>query len=47
MLITILKQTELKIKNIKLNAYAKAFIGGTVLVLLSFVVGDQFFWIRT
>lgn len=43
MLITVLKQTELKIKSIKLNAYAKAFIGGTILVLLSFVVGDKFF----
>ncbi len=42
-LITLLKQTTMKIKNIKLNAYIKAFIGGTILVLLSFVVGDQFF----
>ncbi len=43
MLIVTLKQTEIKIRNIKLNVYAKAFIGGTILVLLSFIIGDQFF----
>ncbi len=42
-LIASLKHTEIRIKAIKMNAYAKAFIGGSVLVLLSFIVGDQFF----
>lgn len=42
-LIATLKHTEIKIKNIKLNPYAKAFIGGAFLVILSFFIGDQFF----
>jgi len=42
-LITTLKQTEKQVKNIKLNIYLKAFLAGTFLVLLSFVIGDQFF----
>lgn len=43
MFITVLKQTELKIKAIKLNPYLKAFIAGIFLVVLSFFIGDQFF----
>jgi H+/Cl- antiporter ClcA len=42
-LITTLRRTEMGIKRIKINVYLKAFLGGTFLVLLSFVVGDQFF----
>lgn len=42
-LITFLKRTELYIKSIKINIYLKAFLGGSILVLLSFFVGDQFF----
>ncbi len=42
-LITTLKHTEKKIRNIEINPYLKAFIGGTFLVLLSFFIGDQFF----
>lgn len=42
-LIGVLRRTELSIKNFKMNVYLKAFLGGTFLVLLSFVIGDQFF----
>lgn len=42
-LITFMKKTENYIRNIKINPYIKAFAGGTFLVLLSFVVGDQYF----
>jgi H+/Cl- antiporter ClcA len=42
-LITTLRRTEMGIKRIKINVYLKAFLGGTFLVLLSFVVGDQYF----
>ena len=41
--ITILKRTERTIKKIPLNIYIKAFFGGTILVLLSLIVGDQYF----
>jgi len=42
-LITFIKKTESYIKSIKLNAYFKAFLGGLILIVLSFVVGDKFF----
>ncbi|WP_072682128.1 chloride channel protein [Arcobacter sp. LA11] len=42
-LITVLRRTEMGIKRININIYLKAFLGGTFLVLLSFVVGDQYF----
>jgi H+/Cl- antiporter ClcA len=41
--IAFLKGTEDKIRAIKMNPYLKAFIGGSILVLLSFFIGDQFF----
>ncbi len=41
--ITILKRTERGIKKIPLNVYVKAFLGGTILVLLSLIVGEQYF----
>ena len=43
MFIVLLKQTEMRIGAIKMNPYLKAFLAGTFLVLLSFVIGDQFF----
>ena len=43
LLITFIRKTELYIKNIKINDYLKAFIGGVFLIALSFIVGDQFF----
>ena len=42
-LITSIKGTERQIRAIKMNVYAKAFWGGTFLVVLSFFIGDQFF----
>ena len=42
-LITFLKKTEHLIKKININSYIKAFLGGTLLVLISFVIGDQYF----
>lgn len=42
MFITVLKQTELKIKAIKLNPYLKAFIAGIFLVVLSFLLETNF-----
>ncbi len=42
-LITVLRRTEMGIKRVNINIYLKAFLGGTFLVLLSFVIGDQFF----
>lgn len=42
-LITFLRKTESYIKMIKLNAYLKAFLGGSFLIILSFIVGDQYF----
>ena len=41
--ITILKRTERSIKKIPLNVYVKAFLGGSLLVLLSLIVGEQYF----
>ena len=41
--ITMLKRTQSAIKKIPLNIYVKAFAGGLILVLISFVVGDQYF----
>ena len=38
-----LKQTEKMVEKIPLNSYMKAFAGGTLLVLLSFIVGDKYF----
>lgn len=42
-LITFLKRTEKAIRKIKINAYLKAFLGGSFLVGLSFFIGDEFF----
>jgi len=42
-LIATIKGTERQIRAIKMNIYAKAFLGGTFLVVLSFFIGDQFF----
>ncbi|MBS9782397.1 MAG: chloride channel protein [Arcobacter sp.] len=41
--ITSLRLAENKIANIPLNVYIKAFLGGLILVLLSFLIGDSFF----
>ncbi len=41
--ITILKRIEKNIKKIPLNVYLKAFLGGLILVILSFMFGDQYF----
>ena len=41
--ITALKRTSRVIKKIPLNSYLKAFSAGVFLVLLSFIVGDQYF----
>ena len=41
--ITTLKQVSKSIKNMPLNVYLKAFGGGVLLILLSFIVGDQYF----
>ena len=42
-LITFLKKIEHLIKKININPYMKAFGGGTLLVLISFIIGDQYF----
>lgn len=42
-LISFLRRSEMTIKKININVYLKAFLGGSFLVLLSFIVGDQFF----
>ncbi len=42
-LISVLRRTELSIKNIPMNPYKKAFLGGSFLVLLSFFIGDEYF----
>jgi len=42
-LITFLKKIENFIRQIKLNIYIKAFLGGSLLILFSFIVGDEFF----
>jgi len=41
--ITFIKRAHSTIKKIPLNVYLKAFSGGVVLILLSLVVGDQYF----
>jgi len=41
--ITGLKRIDRTIKKIPLNIYIKAFLGGLILVLLSLIVGDQYF----
>ena len=41
--ITGLKRIDRSIKKIPLNIYIKAFLGGLILVLLSLIVGDQYF----
>jgi H+/Cl- antiporter ClcA len=41
--ITMLNRVSRSIKKIPLNSYIKAFAGGTILVGLSFIVGDQYF----
>lgn len=41
--ITLLRRIEMGIKRININIYLKAFFGGSFLVLLSLVIGDQFF----
>ena len=41
--ITSLKRIGRTVEKIKLNSYLKAFGGGVVLILLSFVVGEQYF----
>ena len=42
-MVTFLRRSEMTIKKIKINIYLKAFLGGTFLVLFSFVVGDKYF----
>jgi len=42
-LITFMKKSELTIQSIKINVYLKAFLGGSLLVGLSFIVGDEYF----
>jgi len=41
--ITFLKKVSKLIKRIDINMYLKAFLAGTFLILLSFIVGDEFF----
>jgi len=41
--ITFLKSSEKSIKSIKINGYIKAFVGGSILVALSFYFGDRYF----
>jgi len=43
LIVATLKQTESIVEKIPLNPYTKAFLAGSLLVLLSFVVGDKFF----
>ncbi|AXX88095.1 chloride channel protein [Malaciobacter marinus] len=42
-LITAFKKSEYYIKRIDINIYTKAFLGGSILVVLSFFVGDRYF----
>lgn len=42
-LITFLKKSEYYIKKIDIDVYLKAFLGGAILVILSFFVGDRYF----
>ncbi|APW65477.1 voltage-gated chloride channel [Poseidonibacter parvus] len=41
--ITFLKTTGKSIQSFKMNAYLKAFLGGTFLIVLSFFFGEQYF----
>jgi len=41
--ITMLRGTSKYIKNIPLNVYIKAFLGGILLIIISLAVGDQYF----
>ncbi len=41
--ITVLRNFHKNIKRIPINIYLKAFLGGTILVLASYVVGDYYF----
>ena len=41
--ITFLKKSENIITNIKLNTYIKAFLGGVILIVLSFFFGEEYF----
>jgi len=41
--ITFMKKSEQVIKNIPLNTYLKAFLGGSILIGLSFIFGDEYF----
>jgi len=43
LIVATLKQTEEIVEKIPMNPYKKAFLAGLLLVLLSFIVGDQFF----
>lgn len=42
-LVTFLKKSEYYIKKINIDVYLKAFLGGAILVLISFFVGDRYF----
>jgi len=42
-IITFLKRSNRMFSKVPLNSYIKAFLGGTILVLLSFIVGDEYF----
>ena len=41
--ITFLKSSEKAINSIKINAYLKAFFGGTILIVLAYFFGDEYF----
>ncbi|WP_121626392.1 chloride channel protein [Poseidonibacter antarcticus] len=41
--ITFLKSSEKAINSIKVNAYLKAFFGGTILIILAYFFGDEYF----
>lgn len=41
--ITFMKTSGKKINSIKLNVYLKAFLGGTFLIILSFIFGEEYF----
>jgi len=43
LIVETLKKTENIIKNISMNEYKKAFLAGTLLIVLSFFIGDKFF----
>ncbi len=43
LIVATLKQTENIVEKIPLNPYTKAFLAGSLLVIVSFIVGDKFF----